>query len=341
MRLFLAAAVALVVCLGSLFGETTASAVKKESAPVPPLFTGPLLTPSGHVVPRGFVNFEPYAFVNVTTGKYDDDWNSSSVPNFVNVNWQGPIFIGLTPMSDILLVPQASWNSTMGVSNLVFNDFIVEYDLALVQDTRTNKIPGVKIYIQETFPTGQYERLDPQKLGTDAGGRGTFATNVGFVITRVFHMYDDHFLALRLNPFYTFRTKVDVKGVNAYGGAKDTDARVDPGDSYGAFFGAEYNLSRHWALALDVAGSYEYKTTFKGNPGTLSSLASPEAIQFSLAPAIEYNFNASVGIIAGAWFTVAGKNSSRFASGAIAINYFGPIPTGTKYQYIQTGGGGI
>lgn len=37
---------------------------------------------------------------------------------------------------------------------------------------------------------------------------------------------------------------------------------------------------------------------------------------------MEYNFNASVGIIAGVWFTVVGRNSPDFISAVMALNIY-------------------
>ncbi len=51
-------------------------------------------------------------------------------------------------------------------------------------------------------------------------------------------------------------------------------------------------------------------------------MRSPTSAQFSIAPAIEYNWNANIGIIFGSWFTLAGKNSTQFTSGVFAFNYY-------------------
>jgi hypothetical protein len=44
--------------------------------------------------------------------------------------------------------------------------------------------------------------------------------------------------------------------------------------------------------------------------------------QYSLAPAIEYNWNIDLGVISGVWFTFAGKNAEAFASWVTALNYY-------------------
>jgi len=310
-----------------------------------PWFTGPLLTPSGHVVPAGFINFEPYAIALANLGGYDSDWNSFSTDNFYVANFQAPLFIGLTDWSNILVVPQASWQGTQGVSSMVFNDFIFEFDVALLSDTSVNHIPGLKIYVQEVFPTGQYQKGDPCKLGTDFGGDGTFRTTVGFVITRLFHIYKTQYLALRFNSFYGIPTRVCVKGLNTYGGAPDTKGTVNPGQNFGAMFGLEYSFTQNFAFAFDAFASYNKTTTFKGFPGTEEDgtpaiVGGPESFQFSIAPALEFLQSESFGVIAGAWFTLAGKNSGRFVAGMLAINYFGPIRHLPEHKFRSTGGGG-
>ncbi|MCB1827280.1 MAG: hypothetical protein KDH94_02560 [Coxiellaceae bacterium] len=41
---------------------------------------------------------------------------------------------------------------------------------------------------------------------------------------------------------------------------------------------------------------------------------------FSIAPAIEYNFNGNLGIIAGVWFGVDGRNTPEFASYVFSLD---------------------
>jgi hypothetical protein len=81
-------------------------------------------------------------------------------------------------------------------------------------------------------------------------------------------------------------------------------------------------------------GQFNSKTRFRGNPGIDQSASADSnasllaatnereaSIQYSLAPAIEYNWSEKLGLIAGCWLTIAGKNSRKFTSGVIALNY--------------------
>lgn len=310
----------------------------------PPWFTGPLLTPAGSIVPIGYINFEPYTFVNVFTGDYDKDWNSFSTPTFYDVNFQASLYIGLSNWIDMQIIPQASWNETENVTSLEFNDLFLSLEFQVLKNTETNQIPDLKIYIQETFPTGHYQRRQKEKKGTDIGGQGSFITTLGFVVARTFHIYRQHYLAFRFNGFYDIPTSSHVHGINFYGGAENTNATVNVGQSFGILSSLEYSLTKNWALAIDFSAEYRFQSTFSGNPGTnadgtLAPLGLPSFILFSLAPAIEYNFNEYVGIIAGGWFTIAGKNAPRFASGVIAINYFGPEKKSKQQRSHPSGGG--
>lgn len=298
--------------------------------PATPWLTGPLLTPSSQTVAPGYLNIEPYVFYNVNTGVYNNDWEGTSIPNFYNVNFPILTYFGITEWMDISIEPQVNYNKVLNTSSLEFGDFPCTLDFQLLQTTKDQ--PGLKFYITETFPTGKYQKLKPERHRTDAGGRGSFQTEAGIVLGYLVHMKDIYYANLRLNLFYNFFAPVKVKGFNFYGGSRDTSGRVYPGSQIGYFFGAEFTLSKNWAFAFDAAGFYNTSIKFSGRPGTNPStrlpnfLSLPPQWQFSFAPAIEYNFSQAIGIIGGAWFTVAGRNTNRFISGVIAINYYGHVP---------------
>lgn len=296
-----------------------------------PWLTGPLLTTGINVVPVGFINIEPYAGVFVFNGRYDKKWKSVSLPKFYNVNFALSTVIGLTKGIDICMFPQFSYNSTQQTSSLEFGDLPIGFDFQLLLGTLENNLPGIKFYIEEIFPTGKYQKLRPERLFTDAGGLGSFQTVAGISIGKPMVFSDQHYFTPRINFFYNYFSPVNVKGFNAYGGARNTRGRVYPGNEFGCLFAFEYSLTQHWAFAFDAASIYTNKTRFSGKAGTdpitgaKAVLKAPSKLQFSLAPAIEYNFSSSLGIIAGSWFSIAGRNSKRFISGIIALNYYGPL----------------
>ncbi len=304
-----------------------------------PWFTGPLLAPSGHVVPVGYMNLEPYVFVSDTFGEYNKHWHAESEPTIIGVNPLVFLQIGLTDWMDIQIAPQLIYNHSQGRSSTHFGDLPIGFDIQLLEDKPDNWYPAIKLTLRESFPTGKYQHLNPNKHGTDESGSGSYITNIGLVIARLFHLGGIYYFNARLSNFYNIAAPVHIKGFNAYGGGFGTSGKAHPGQSLNTIIGLEITLAQHWAFALDIANLYSGKTTFSGNKGrtaagTPAIVGDPSSDQVSLAPAIEYNFNSSVGIIAGAWFSVAGKNSAEFATGVIAINWYTGIkPKSSKFPH--------
>jgi hypothetical protein len=299
--------------------------------PVPlwelPWFTGPLLAPSGHVIPVGHANIEPYLFVNVATGAYDKKWKAHSAKhNFYNINTEIPIQIGILPRVDFTFTPQFSYNHTSGASHWAYNDMPIGFDVQLYYDTPGVWVPAMKLAFKASVPFGKYQKLDPHDKGTDIGGSGSWQPSVGLVFSNLLHISGVHFLASRLALFYTVPNSVHVKNLNAYGGGHGTYGTVYPGPSFSADFAFEYTLARHWAFSFDALYEHFNHTRFKGRKGKTdgvpNAIGAPSAERFSLAPALEYNFNGNYGIIAGVWFSVAGRNRAEFINGVIALNIY-------------------
>jgi hypothetical protein len=194
----------------------------------------------------------------------------------------------------------------------------------LVKGTPTR--PAVKLKLLANLPIGKYQHLDPNKEGLDAGGLGSYLPGIGLVIGRTFHISCFHFLATRLNLSYRFPNPVRVKGINVYGGVPQTKGKAFPGNIFTSSLGLEWSFTQHWALACDIEYIHFNKTRFIGKKGFLHKsshlIGQPAKEQLSIAPAIEYNFSKNLGIIAGCWFTVAGRNTPAFASGVLSLNIY-------------------
>ncbi len=300
--------------------ETPASKPQPQVPADLPWLTGSLLTPSSHVVPAGHWNIEPYLFATTEYGIYDSKWHTSSIPKFYNINVEFPIQYGIVYPIDFQFVPQFSWNHTDGASQWVINDLPLILDIQVIQDEPHTWWPAIKFAIRANAPIGKYQKLDPNKLGTDIGGAGTWNETIGIVFGKLFQFSPIHFLSTRFYCGYTFPNPVHVKNFNTYGGAHGTRGKVYPGNSLVSLIGLEFTPAINWALACDFMYVHQNKTRFSGKSPV--SMLSPSNEQFSLAPAFEYNWSAYVGIIAGAWFTVAGRNTVEFASGVVAVNIY-------------------
>lgn len=291
-----------------------------------PWYTGPLITPSATMMPPGNGNTQPYLFLIDNYAAYNEDRKSIKLKShLVQLQVAANLLTGVTDNFDINVTAQGFGNWQFDHSGGGYGDMGITGGFLIYKQTRY--FPAAKLTIGETFPTGQYKRLD--RFGLNSTGGGAFATQFGLAFSKVILYTTKHPMNLRFFMGYKLSTTVDVRGFNSYGGGYECKGRVRPGNSFSVDFGYEVSFTQKWVGALDIAYSCTNKTKFHGNPGKLadgtpSSVGKGYSDNLSLAPAIEYNFNQNLGLIGGAWFSVYGRNSVNFAAGVISISYSFP-----------------
>ncbi len=286
-----------------------------------PWFTGPLLCPSSHTVTKGHFNAEPYFYGIKNYGVYDAHWHPRAASHIEIFN---PVFfvqMGVTKKIGAKALPQVFYTKHGEEHAWRFGDLPLGFDYQILMDKPGKWWPAIKFSFLEVFPTGKYQKLDPHKKGTDSSGTGSFISVPGIVFGKLFHFGGIHFLATRFGLSYAIPAPVHVKGLNVYGGGHGTHGKVFPGNLFTAVLGLEFSMTQNWVLACDIQNTYRNKTRFYGHAKG-SPVGGPSGNQWSLAPAIEYNWNANWGVIGGVWWVVAGRNTAQFASGVIAINYY-------------------
>ncbi len=289
-----------------------------------PWYTGPLLTGGAHMMPPGSANIQPYIFVTDNYAVWNNERKSVSIPDRWNLNPQFVIQTGITNWMDILLAIQGNVNWQKDKCSGGFGDMSLNIGFPLLEEGLYR--PAMKVTISETFPTGRYQKLNPKKIGLDATGAGSFQTAFGFRISKLVFWSYKHPMNLRASYTYIIPSDVHVKSFNSYGGGYGTRGKVKPGNNSQADVAFEYSFTQRWVFSTDVVYVWANRTTFSGNPGknadgTTASVGGGSSDQLSLAPAIEYNWNANLGFLAGVWFDVYGRNTSKFVSGIVSVTY--------------------
>ena len=296
-----------------------------------PWFTGPLLTPSPYTVDPGHINVEPYVFYSDTNGFYDGHSNRKDVVSYIQWYEQIPIQIGIAKGLEFDLVPSVYTNSKSDKSSTFLGDTLAALHYQAYKSPKNFWFPSIKVGARVLFPTGNFDRFNPSNSDVQSSGGGCYSTTFTLGLGKAYHMYQGHYINFRTYFGYTYSFPTHVEGFNTYGGGYGTYGTVYPGNSFTWLLGLEYNLTRNWVLAFDLQYSASNKTSFDGVIGTVNPISesedpvaaeigSPSNWQWSIAPAIEYNFNTNWGIIAGPWFTIAGKNTGAFISVAAAVN---------------------
>lgn len=292
-----------------------------------PWMTGPLLAPGGTTIPKGHLNIEPYLFITDDNGIYNNRSKVVSAPAATNISPTMIISYGLTNWMDIAASLPYNFKEKEGQSSSGLGDSNVTLGFQVLRSQPHSWVPDLRLTVEELFPDGRYENLNPDKLGVDAIGAGSYQTSLGANFQKLHQFDNGKYLSTRLTFSYTIPDRAHVRGFNSYGGGIGTDGTVNPGNVFTTDLGLEYTLTQHWVPAMDIVFTTSQKSTFSGKPGTTANgLPSvnnvPSGDEVSLAPAIEYNFSPNFGIIGGTWFSVYGRNSERFTSGVVAVNLF-------------------
>ncbi len=289
----------------------------------PPWLTGPLIAPASVLVEPGYANIEPFIYSIVNTGTYNAHGKRKNTPNFLIEQMQLFVEVGIASWFDINISPGFSWKRSEHQGSWSLFDLPIAINFQLYPDEGVDSwIPSMKLTLRETIPTGKYEHLDPRKKLTDAGGLGLWSTLVGFTMGHLFYLRGSHYINIRMNASYTFSAPVDLSGLNVYGGGYGTKGRFFPPRNFSLDLAGEATLSQNWALALDIVGFWNSQAQFHGDEGLGAPIMQKASISYELAPAIEYNWSPALGLIAGSWFSFAGRNSPAFASFVIALNYY-------------------
>lgn len=293
-----------------------------------PWFTGPLLAPAGHTVPKGHTNLEVYGLDVLTNGRYDKSGHFVHSRLFRSFVTNPIITHGFTNWLDVQLTLPYTFNSTRGINYNRLGDTAVALGIQVWEQNTSPQRMDVRLLLQETFPTGKYEHLTTYALGTDSTGLGSYQTQIGLNFQYLRELYDQHYLRTRLILSHLYASSVRVSGLNSYGGTATTKGKINPGTEGGADLAFEYTMTQNWVAVMEATYSKGQATRFNGilNIGNIggpsATIGSGDYHSVALAPALEYNFTDSLGLIGGVWFPLEGKNTSHFMTYVLALNAF-------------------
>jgi hypothetical protein len=286
-------------------------------------WTGPILAASASTLPQGHVLIEPYVFDVVRHSRFDADGNrvdASDVHSFGSLTY---INYGVTDTFTAGVIPTFGFNDVdvgKDSSGIGVGDVTVQAQYRLTQFREGGRVPTISVVVQETLPTGKYDRLGDRP--SDGLGGGAYTTTLAVYSQYYFWLPNGRILRTRLNVQHSFSDDADVADVSVYGTPEGFRGHASPGNSFMIGSAWEYSVTRNWVLALDVAYQHSDGTRVKGSAPGAGEIdrRSDSSWQLALAPAIEYNFNARIGVIVGARWFAAGRNADASFTPVAAIN---------------------
>src|ERR1700740_3026769 len=228
-------------------------------------FTGPMLAPSASTLPRGHFLIEPYLYDVVTQGFYDRDGTRRSAPRTDGIGSLTYILYGLANRFTVGMIPVAGYmEASNGPSSarVGMGDFTLQGQYRLKLFHEGSKIPTMSVAVQETLPTGKYDRLGNRR--NDGFGGGAYTTTVAFYSQTYFWLPNGRVLRMRFNVAPAFSSGVNVHDVSVYGTSTGFRGQATPGASVFVDAAWEYSLTRRWELALDAVYRYQANTPVSG-----------------------------------------------------------------------------
>ena len=290
-----------------------------------PWFTGPLLTPAPVNMDPDHPVIEPSLQFVSTYGSYNSGWGFEGSTNMWTIKPLIDFQMGFTKKIGLEVIVAATINFKKGSSSARFTDTIFRFGVQVFNDKKGTWIPDFRIDLQQAVPTGNYQKLNTKKNGTDLSGNGSYQTGVLFNSQKTFYL-PNHKLSIRSSVGYIFPAPVHVKGLNAYGGGKKTNGKVYPGQIFQVYLSGEYSLSDCWAIISEWIYFQSGRNCFSGERGTQEN-GEPNSIntfssnQLSATIEIERTFTSNLGMLVGVWGTVAGRNAPAFLSSFVSFLY--------------------
>lgn len=290
-----------------------------------PWFTGPIIAPATVTLPAGRVNPEPYYFHIDNYGQFDNQHKKTTQDQSAAKNVTLFLDIGINDWMDFQLNIPYIYHKRQGLKYQTVGDANIGLGFQVLRQNNKYLIPNLRLTLIQVLPTGKYESLDAELAPVAFTGHGSFQTGIGLNFGYMKHLKSAHYLSQRLALFFNYASTVQIRGFSAYGGDATTRGKIKPGSMASITYAAELSLTQNWVGVFEIFtstnnhGKYSPYTPAQTGQRPIR-VGDGNSYHVSLSPAIEYNFNANVGIIAGPWFSVMGKNSARFRSAVVAVN---------------------
>lgn len=309
-----------------VLGMTAGLAGAQQNSPASSVFrqslddawwTGPMLAPNATTLPQGHLLIEPYLFDVI--GAHS---NSLGSLTYVNYGLANRLTVGLIPVAGFNVASSGPSSSTVGLGDLT-----AQAQYGLTRFHTGSWIPTTAVVLQETFPTGKYDRLGDRP--SDGLGSGAYTTTLAFYSQTYFWLPNGRILRARFDASQAFSNHVNVEDVSVYGTAAGFRGNAKPGSAAYADAAGEYSVTRSWVLALDLTYRHNWNTRVAGyNILDSNSVKNPPSIQmntgssdaFGFAPAIEYNWKPTVGVLLGTRVIPASHHTAGTITPAVAIN---------------------
>lgn len=308
----------------ALLAALPASAWASTDTHASPNFTGPLVTPAVNTLPVGTINIEPYLISTQTRASYDNAGNRHEQHSKLR-QWQVavPMTMALTASNLVQLTLNASRTTGAGMHSdgMRMGDASVRVQQRLLAPRKDGTGLVLALSLTQRLSTGKYHQLSSNPL--NATGNGTNRTTVALGGQLLEWLSGEHAVRWRGQLAWSPAPgSVRVRGESVYGTDAGFRGYALVGQAWSASLAAEYVINSRWVLVGEGVWNRSNAVSIVDtrHRGAASERRLAPGQDFSLAPAIEYHFSSTVGLIAGVQFTVGGRNNADYVAPQVALN---------------------
>ena len=331
LRLARTLCLALTTCILPLAAAAEPNAVQLQQ-PIPcdqrhPMndawWTGPMLANTPATAPRGHFLAETYLYDVTTQGAYTVSGKRQSVPHANSYGSLTYLIYGLSDKTAFGLLPTAGYNTASGEPSSAgpgIGDLTILLQRRLTTFEACRPLPIVSVAVEQTLPTGQYDRLGTRP--TNGLGAGAHTTNPEFLSQMYFWLPNRRIVRARLDLSDAFSHSVAVRDASVYGTSTGFRGTAHPGSSFYLDNSWEYSVTRSWVLATDLTYRNNGNTRVTGfyAQGSPVTLDSGRSVAWGVAPAVEYSWKPRIGVMVGVRLFPAGRKTSDTITPVIAVN---------------------
>ena len=161
-----------------------------------------MLAPSAASLPQGHALIEPYLFDVISTGAFDASGSHHAVPRDQELGSLTYMLYGLTDRFTLGMIPRFFYQDPAGAPNssgVAVGDLQLQAGYGLSQYQEGSYVPALALVVDETLPTGRYDRL---ARASDGLGAGAYATGLSLYSQDYFWMPNGRILRARLDFTY-------------------------------------------------------------------------------------------------------------------------------------------
>ncbi|MEX0180726.1 MULTISPECIES: hypothetical protein [unclassified Stenotrophomonas] len=293
-------------------------------------FTGPLITPNPAGMPAGRWYVEPYLVRIDSSSSFDHNGDRQRSDERSGA-WAMvvPIAYGFSERvtAQVNLSASRAESGNARSSGFRAGDTTARLQYLLQPPSADGTTPAVSVALVQRFSTGSHDRITGNPL--DAQGDGTQRTVAALAVQQVVWLANDRPLRWRAQlSAGPSPSRTAISGGSVYGTDDGFQGHIARGSVLGLSVGAEYSFNERWVAVMEMAASREsgqrltgFAPDVAGTPQRIDE-ARPASRNLTFAPAIEYHFSPSLGVIAGVEFTAAGRNTGRTVSPQVALGMF-------------------